>query len=273
MKSPKALLSFVLVVVVFVTQVGTVFAAPAVDQSVRGMVTALACQTDTDTGDKTFLVTIQVANGTSQQVRIDRATAESLGLVKLTGDGNPDCSPEALAKAVGMEVHIKPSDMLQDEETAQHPVGAALATFFSEITNYDVIMKAHEDGFGFGLIAQALWLTKKLGGNTDTFLEILLAKKTGDYSAFTFEDGTPVPQDWEWGQFRKFILDGGKDHSLGIVMSDQNRHGNNGGGGGNGQGNGNGNPNGNGQGNGNPDKNNDRGNNGKTEDWSNGKHR
>jgi hypothetical protein len=269
MKNPKALLSFALVVMVFVTQVGTVFAAPTADQSVSGTVTALACQTDQVIGDKTFLVTVQPPHGPSQIVRVDQATAESLGLVELDGDGNPDCRPEALAKAVGTEVTIASTDILPDTEEAQHPVGAALATFFEEITNYDAIMQAHENGYGFGLIAQALWLTQKLGGNTETFLAILQARKTGDYSSFTFADGTPVPENW--GQFRKLILDGDKQHGSGVAMSDKNKeHSNNGGGG-----NGNGDSNGSGQGNGNPDdtKNNDHGNKGKHEDRGNGKHR
>ena len=260
MKTLNVLLSIALVLAVFVTQVGTVFAAPAIDKSVSGSVTAVACQTDQVTGDKTFLVTVQPPHGPSQVVRVDQATAEALGLVELDGDGNPDCGPEALAKAVGVEVTIDSTDILPNTEEAQHPVGAALATFFEEITNYDSIMQAHEDGYGFGLIAQALWLTQKLGGNTDIFLAILQAKKSGDYSSFTFADGTPVPENW--GQFRKLILDGDKQHGLGSVMFDKNKeHGNNGDGGGNGQGNGN------------PDKNNDHTNRGKNEDRGNGKHR
>lgn len=270
MKSPKTLILFFLVMVVFVTQVGAVSAAPAAGKTVGGRVTVLACETDTVTGEMLFLVTLEATNGTLETVRIDQVTAESLGLVQLTIDGIPDCTPAALANALGMEVTIDSTDIIPDEEEAQHPVGAALATFFGDITNYAAIMDAHENGAGFGVIAQALWLTKKLEGDTDTFLAILLAKQTGDYSAFTFEDGTPVPQNW--GQFRKLLLDGDKKNSLGIVMSNKDKdHASNGSSNGNGQGNGNGNGTGQGNGNGNPDKNNDKGNNGNNEDKGNGK--
>ena len=111
-------------------------------------------------------------------------------------------------------------------------------------------MTAHEKGTGFGVIAQVLWLTRKLQGDTEIFLDILLARETGNYTAFTYEEGVSIPQNW--GQFRKLILDGEKNNSLGIVMSDREEgNGNNSVGTGNGQRNGNGQGNGGGQDNGN----------------------
>jgi hypothetical protein len=268
MKNPKALLSIVLVAIVVVVQIGTVLAAPAARQTISGTVAAVACESDTATGGKTFVVTLQAPNGTSQIVRLDPASAESLGLVELGADGSPDCSPDTLANVVGVQVTLDSKDILPTKELTQHPVGAALATFFSEITDYATIMDAHETGAGFGLIAQALWLTRKSGGDTDIFLAILRARKTGDYSAFALDDGTPVPQ--SWGQFRKLILDGDTHDGLGLVISNKEKeHGNNAGGNGNGQENGN--ANGQGDGNGNPDhgKNDDKGNHGHTDDRGN----
>lgn len=107
-----------------------------------------------------------------------------------------------------------------------HPVGDALAAFFSDITDYETIMAAHKEGFGFGTIAQALWLTQKYVGDSeeldgaDIFYEILLARETGDYSFFTLEDGTAIKN---WGQFKKAILDGDKKGNLGVVISSQNK--------------------------------------------------
>ena len=159
------------------------------------------------------------------------------------------------------------------EDEAQNPAGAALASYFADITDYETIMNAYNGEFdfgecGFGVIAQALWLTRKMGGNSDTFLAVLLAKQTGDYSAFIFEDGTAVPENW--GQFRKLVLDGDKKANLGVVMSQKDgEHGNNGSNGHNGQGQGNNN------GHENQGKNdeNGNGNNGQNPDKSNGKNK
>ncbi|HEU0295653.1 MAG TPA: hypothetical protein VFR47_23135 [Anaerolineales bacterium] len=147
--------------------------------------------------------------------------------------------------------------------TGEHPVASALAEYFSQLgvaVNYDMIMVEHEQGFGFGVIAQSLWLTLKINATdpTITFQMILAAKKDGDYSKF-FPVGTTPPTNW--GQFRKLILDGDKKNGLGAVMSEK-EHGNNPGGNGNNQENGNGNGGngngygqGNGHGNGNPNDN------------------
>jgi hypothetical protein len=247
MKPIKILSACILALAMLVTQLGTVFAAPArQDGFITGNVTALTCEED-----GTFLVTVQPAEGEPQTVRIDQATAEALGLITVT-EGVADCSPEALAAVVGMEVSIDPATVIPDpeeEEEFQHPVGAALANFFSDITDYDTIMDAHEDGFGFGVIAQALFMTNKLEGDGSTFLAILQAKKTGDFSAFVFEDGSSPKN---WGQFRKAVLKGEKVN-LGSVMSEKNKDKDKGKDkdGGNGNGNGAGNDNDNGKGNGN----------------------
>jgi hypothetical protein len=146
----------------------------------------------------------------------------------------------------------------------EHPVASALAEYFSRlgvIVNYSMIMTEHEKGFGFGVIAQSLWLTLKINATdpTITFQMILAAKKDGNYSQF-LPAGTTPPTNW--GQFRKLILNGDKEKSLGIVMSNK-EHGNNAGG--NGNGNANGYGQGNPHGNSSPDKNNDNRGKGKNE--------
>ena len=224
-KTSQTLIAITMAIAVLVAQIGPASAAPTLqNQSISGTVTAVTCETDPITGDKTFQVTIEDANGLSQKVLIDQLTATvTLQLVPLTADGSPDCSPAALEAAAGMGVTIDAADILSEEE-AKHPVGDALATFFEGIADYDTIMVAHEGGlefgkFGFGVIAQALWLTKNMSGDSDTFIAILEAKATGDYSAFTFEEGLEVPQNW--GQFRKAVLSLDEDQkiNLGTVMS------------------------------------------------------
>ena len=134
-------------------------------------------------------------------------------------------------------------------------------------------MRAHETGVGFGVIAQALWLTRQLDSDSDAFntpeelfLAILRAKESGIYTAF-FPEGTEnVPT--SWGQFKKALSD--KKNNLGIVVSDKDQdNGDNSGGNGDSQVTGNVN----GQGNSNKDNNSEKGNHGNNGDKGNGKNR
>lgn len=224
MQKRKFAASLVLAIAILVAQVGSVFASPAIqDEFVTGTVTELICDTDTTTGITTFVVTVEDADGNTQTVRIDQLTAEDLELVSFDGEGNLNCSEEALLAVIGTEVEIDPADVIPEDEEPQHPVGSALATFFSDFVDYDTVMEAHAEGFGFGVIAQALWLTQKLEGDSDIFLSILEAKESGDYSGFGFEEAT-TPENW--GQFRKAVMDG--KGNLGTVMSGKdNGNGNN----------------------------------------------
>ncbi|HUG33865.1 MAG TPA: hypothetical protein VMJ90_03780 [Anaerolineales bacterium] len=244
MLKTKVTASLVLVVTILISQVGTVLASPAAQEElITGTVTELICDTDTSTGITTFVVTVEDADGNKQTVRIAQLTAENLGLVTYDGEGNLDCSEEALLEVIGTEVEIDPVVVIPEEEEPQHPVGSALATFFSDFVDYDTVMDAHADGFGFGVIAQALWLTQTLEGDGDVFLAILEARQSGDYSDFVLEDGT-APKNW--GQFRKAVMEG--KSNLGTVMSD----------------------NGNGNGDGNANNNKDKGNKGQGGDNGNG---
>lgn len=214
MNKIKWILTLFIGIALLAAQAGPVLAAPARQEGfIAGTVTGATCETD-DSGTTTILLTVQLADGTTQTVRVSQETAVTLGLLA------PDtsCSEEALAGAIGMEVNIDPSLVIPDEEEEEqgmkHPVAYALSLFFDKITDYDTIMAAHEDGTGFGVIAQALWMTQKMEGDSDVFLAILEAKKTGDYSAFALEDGT-IPQNW--GQFKKVLKE--KKANLGAVMS------------------------------------------------------
>ena len=258
MNKTNFFISLLLAVSLLLVQVGEVFAAPATQAAnpVDGTVQRITLESDPTTGVTTVIINLLDENQVSQNLRVSLETAVTLGLVALDGDGNPMINDLAL----GQPLEVESATIIPDVEEDQHPVGSALATFFSDIEglDYEAIMRAHEEGLGFGVIAQALWLTTKLDGNADIFESILQAKQTGDYSAFILEDGT-TPSNW--GQFKKAILNKDKKNSVGVVMSNANNNGNGSENEKNNDNNGNGNSDGNGNennGNKDKDKNNDK---------------
>ncbi len=222
MSRMKLLLGIVLTILISMAQVGEVLAAPAAQEAtpISGTVQSITLESDSTTGVVTVIVNVMDLDQVSQTVRVSQETAIELGLVLLDGDGNPVINELAL----GETVDIDPTTVIPDQQEPQHPVGGALATFFSDIggLDYDTIMSARGDGVGFGVIAQALWVTSELGGDSQLFKDLLYAKQHNDYRAFRdfTEDGT-IPK--SWGQLRKALL--GKK-SLGIVMSNQDNNGN-----------------------------------------------
>lgn len=221
MLKTRFLISLVLTITILVAQVGPVFAASAKQGAalIAGTVQSITVETDINSGITTVLVTILDQNGFSQTARISLETAIALGLVTRDGDGKPVINTSAL----GQLIELDPTNVILDEAAYQHPIGSALATFFSDITgiDYDRIMTAHDKGIGFGVIAQALWLTMKFEGDSEIFLAILDAKENNDYSAFILDDGS-TPKNW--GQLRKAILDSsGKEDNPGIVMTNKDK--------------------------------------------------
>ena len=253
MRKAKFIVSLLLATLVMFLQVGGVFAAPVLSNStpVIGIVQSITLETDSATGVTIVIVDLIDNSQLVQRVRVSQEKAIELGLVVLNGDGKPGINNLVLGK----EVEIDPTNVIPEQEENQHPVGNALATFFSDIqgVSYESVMSMHEQGVGFGVIAQTLWLTRKLDGDVEIFQTIVNAKQTGDYSAFILEDGT-TPKNW--GELRKLILD--KENNLKIVKSNQentengseinngnSNNGMNGSGGGNDDGGGNDNDNGN----------------------------
>jgi hypothetical protein len=219
MDKTKFTLSLLLAFSLLLIQVGRAFAAPAWQGSIAagGIVQSLTLETDAVTGITTAIVDLVDEDGALQRIRVSRKTAIALGLVVLNEDGKPGINDLAL----GLRVEVNPKDMIPVEATSEHPVGSALATFFSDIAgmDYGTIMAAHEQGVGFGVMAQALWLTTKLEGNSEVFEALLRARQTGDYSDFVLQDGS-LPQNWR--QLRNAILDTGEAVSVGVVMSNSN---------------------------------------------------
>jgi hypothetical protein len=159
-------------------------------------------------------------------------------------------------------VTIDPATVLPSTEQPTEPVNP-ISTFLAKFFDIDAttVQDYHNDGYGFGVIAQALWMSKSIikDGTGDTTVVakcILDAKKNGTYGdCFSFGDD-PVPTNW--GQFKKALMDNKEKHNLGVIVSGHadngtedvvttnslKEHGNgkdNGKGKGNGHGNGNGN--------------------------------
>ena len=223
MKKTKFIISLIMAVGMVLAQAFVVLAAPDSTPSITGQVTYVEVVPDESTGITTVLVTID----NTQTVRISTETAEGLNLIYNNGEAYEIVQP------LPELIEIAAADVITDEP--QHAVGSALATFFSDIDGltYDMIMQAHEQN-GFGVIAQALWMTRKLAEEnsnvvlgdgslleSDIFMTILDLKNGGDYSAF-FPDDESAPTNW--GQFKKAILDGDKKANLGAVMSHRNEN-------------------------------------------------
>jgi len=243
MNKLKLILTLGVMLAVLFAQVGSAAAAPQAQTPtpITGTIQSITLETDAN-GVTTVLVAVVDAQNVTQTVRLSVDTAVTLGLVTLDPITN---EPAVVDAQVGQPVTIDPTTVIPDPTTEEpvHPISALLAAFFGE--DAAVVDALHTDGFGFGLIAQALWMSQNLNGDATLAGDILEAKRTGDYSAFTLSDGTIATN---WGQFRKALLD--KKNNLGIVvsghgqspnsLSTQSEHGK-GNGKGNGQGNGKGN--------------------------------
>lgn len=217
--SRKFLVSIFLSLILIVAQVSVAFAQEGTN--ITGTVEEVRLDTNATTGEITVLVTLVVDDvGTKQTVRLSVEIAEGLGLVftdLTTGEVSVNEIPPDLI------VNIDPDTIISDEgegEEDLHPVGSALSDFFSDLlgVDYETIMEYHDDGVGFGVIAQALWMTNRLEGDTETFQIILDAKQSGDYGEITLPDGSS-PQNW--GQLKKAVMGTGKKENLGTVMSGQ----------------------------------------------------
>jgi len=220
MKKAKLFTSFLIILLVL-TQFSLVSAAPSHDvaDSLSGTVLKIELNTDGSSGESAVWVTVVDDNREEQTVQVSLETALEWHIVVYEND---QLVPNELL--LNTNINIPLDSIIPDQtEDFKHPVANAFATFFSEDipgVNYDLIISAHEDGFGFGVIAQALWMTKKLDGDADTLLKILEAKQTGDYSDITLEDGTTPTN---WGQFKQAVMDGDKKGNRGVIMSGKNK--------------------------------------------------
>lgn len=206
----KFLTGLLLVIAVLFAQVGTVLAAPQHQDTtpITGTIQSITLETD-ELGVTTVLVTITDDMGETQTLPLSQETALELGLITLDPLTNEPVVDEA---KIGTDIEIDPTTVIPDEESS-HPISVLLATFFG--TDASVIDGYHEDGFGFGVIAQSLWMSQNLGGDAALAEQILEAKQSGDYSGL-FPEGTEnVPTNW--GQFKKAVAE--KKNNLGVIVS------------------------------------------------------
>jgi hypothetical protein len=215
MSKTKLLAGVLLVFMLLTAQVGTAAAAPlAQDATITGTIQDITTETDAN-GVTTVLVTFVDDQGVIQTVRISDVTADELGLLDLT-------TQKPVLTQIGMPVVIDPTTVIPDEEPTEedvHPIAALLAAFFDE--DPSVVDGYHEDGFGFGVIAQALWLSRSITEGEDASAAglILEAKQNGDYSEFSELFDGPLPTNW--GQFKKALRDNKDKQNLGTIVSGQ----------------------------------------------------
>ena len=218
--------SLLIVLAVLFGQVGNVAAAPHAQETTPLTGTIQNVTTETDAaGVTTVLVTLLDDEGKTQTVRLSLETAVTLSLVTLDPTTQEPVVDET---QVGQTVEIDPTTVIPEETTEDsvHPIAWILAQFFGE--DPSVIDSYHEDGFGFGVIAQALWISRNLTategapGDASLAQEILVAKETKDFEAF-FEAHPEYVIDGElpsnWGQFKKALSD--KKNNLGVIVSGQ----------------------------------------------------
>jgi hypothetical protein len=220
MSKTKLLAGVLLVFMLLTAQVGVAAAAPLAQDTtpITGTIESITTETDAN-GVTTVLVTLTDDLGAPQIVRLSVETSVALGLVTLDPTTNEPVVDES---QVGQTVEIDPTTVIPDEtpeEEATHPIAALLAAFFGE--DASIVNGYHEDGLGFGVIAQALWMSKNLNGDASLTEEILDVKRDKTYESFfethpEYIDGT-VPTNW--GQFKKALLD--KKNNLGVIVSGQ----------------------------------------------------
>jgi hypothetical protein len=200
MTGRKSVAAVVLAVVLSVAQISVAAAAP-VSQGTTA--TVISCTADGSGGWNIDYTTD--GGATTSTVNLSDADAQTLGIV----DGTGACNTGGTFDTGGL-----PADPCDLPDDASQPVGGALTSFFcgSQGTSYDMIEGWHIDGFGYGVIAQALFAADMLGLDPQAVLD---AKKSGDYSALGLEGVN------NWGQLRKAVLNSGEKSlsNLGAIMS------------------------------------------------------
>ena len=225
MTRTKIVFSVMLATIFLATQFIAVGAAPATQETtyLTGTIESITLETDTET----VVVTLTDEFDETQTIRLSVEDAIDYGLV--TDDGSGPVVDESL---IGTSIEIDSALVIPDDtaDEPQHPVGSALSDFFTDLlgVNYDMIMTYHdEQGVGFGVIAQALWMTNALTSDDEfeteltpdqVFEAILYAKQNKDFGAILLPDGS---EPTNWGQFRKAVMSDREKskENLGAIMS------------------------------------------------------
>jgi hypothetical protein len=230
MLNKKFLASILFVLAVLFAQVGQVSAAPGAQETtfLTGTIDTITTETDEE-GETTVLVTFTDEQGEAQTVRLNMETAVDLFLI------NPD-TLQIDETLIGQTVIIDPTTVLPEEEPTEvdvHPITWLLAEFFfdgdpemaSLIDSFHTGDNDAEQVFGFGVIAQALWMARgEDGADIELAEDILIAKQSKDFETFfeahpeyQEEFGDEMPTNW--GQFKKGLRE--KKQNLGQIVSGQ----------------------------------------------------
>jgi hypothetical protein len=192
------------------------FAENPIVEPVTGTIQTIIPLTDPITGVVTVRVGLRTADGVLP-ITYTLENALVLGLVTATADIPPIVT--VVETMIGQTFTVDPSLILETGELVTQPVAVTLGDFLSGVLGVDgaILMSYHDQGLGFGEIAQAGFMALALSGDSTTFSTILTAKKSGDYSAVVLPDGsTPC----NWGQLRKAVFADQKNlKNLGAVMS------------------------------------------------------
>jgi hypothetical protein len=244
MSREKVCISILMVLILIVLSGASVWAAPNGQDLISGIVDTIVIVdggVDPDTGDPIFIVRVTLVDESGvflQEVDLYLDAAARLGLVEVDDEGKPVLDPDTGypipdETKYETEVNINPeTDVIPEEDgvATQHPVALALAEFIAEKLGpddfYEDIMDLHEQGFGFGLIAQAWWMSWAVDETADHLDPILQAKKghTLDVLWTDITGGSPEEAPTNWGQFRKDVLGSKKaERNLGEIMSGRDK--------------------------------------------------
>ena len=219
MLKTKIFTTLLIALAVLFAQVGTAAAAPLAQDTtpITGEIVSITVETDEE-GLSTVVVEVLDEFDETQTLRLSVETALTLGLITMDPDTN---EPVADETKVGETVEVDPATVLTEEEESNHIISTLLGMFFDE--DASVIDSYHDDGYGFGVIAQAMWMSQNFSDDASLTGDILVAKKDKDFEAF-FEahpeylaEGEEVPTNW--GQFKKAFSN--KKNNLGSVVSGQ----------------------------------------------------
>ena len=217
----KSLLGLILMLVMVVVPVMSVGAAsPAQTTTIDGTIKSCETATDNFTGETIVVCEINLAEEGTQTVRLSVDDAVEAGLAILNEDGTVTIIAVE-EQEVSIDSSLLMSDPCEIPEGVKSSVSKAMTSYFCESlgTSYYDLQTLHENGFGFGEIAQACFMALKLEGTGSLCADILYAKKSGDYSNLTLPDNITVSN---WGQLRKAVVGHEKNSSnLGSIVSDK----------------------------------------------------
>ncbi|MFH1185594.1 MAG: hypothetical protein V1755_11255 [Chloroflexota bacterium] len=230
MSITKRLLGMALAIALAVSQVTQVAAAPQPDPIV-GTIDSIT--EDTSVVPSVIIVGYTDTDTNAQSVELTLDEAEALGLVSVDETTEPD-TVVILVDLTQGEVGIIVDDygvvtvdltnavFIEQADACEggHPVAAALCGYFEGPlgVDYETIAGWHEDGFGLGVVAQALFMAKLLSEEGEAVdPQLILDAKKGDWS----ELGLPEDVN-NWGRLRKYAMGKEVDKSLnnlGAIMS------------------------------------------------------